>query len=177
MVRNLSLFFFLFHFQGRKNRPILAANFDLLDKGGVPGAKLAEPLEDELRSTGVILFIDGSLVALSLVFTPFCGLTAPWFGSSIDLISFSNYLSFARRHFEVLRHVIKTLVTCPRQTSCSKSADIIMAVKSILGPVSHKKMGSTTWQCAYFMRIDRAKLLGNLASHVGFGAGCSPWFP
>lgn len=49
VLRNLSLFFFLFHFQGRKNLPILAANFDLLDGGGVPGAKLAEPREVVLR--------------------------------------------------------------------------------------------------------------------------------
>ena len=57
-----------------------------------------------------MLFIDGSLVALSLEFTPFCGRRAPSFESSIDLVShFSIYLfTFARRHFEVLRHVIKT---------------------------------------------------------------------
>ena len=48
VLRNLSLFFFRFHFQGRKKRPILAANFDLRDGGGVAGAKLSEPREEEL---------------------------------------------------------------------------------------------------------------------------------
>lgn len=48
VARNLSLFFLRFHFQGRKNLPILAASFDRLDVGGVPGAKLADAREDDL---------------------------------------------------------------------------------------------------------------------------------